>query len=104
MFNLRALVASLLPMLLGAVPAAAQPGAWTPLEAMPADVKAGEAWIRPMRFAPFQLDDAALRKHLATVPMWIVLICKKWSRLRCDSKNSGCEQPSVRIKTFIFWL
>lgn len=49
--------------------AKAPEGAWTPLDVMPPAVQAQAAWIRPSVFKAAQLDDVAMRRELAAVPM-----------------------------------
>jgi hypothetical protein len=46
-----------------------QPLAWDVLRAMPANVMAGEPWIRPERYGSFKLNADALRAQLAKAPM-----------------------------------
>jgi hypothetical protein len=49
--------------------AAGSEAPWTLIEAMPADVVASPAWIRPAAFKAAQMDDKAMREALAKVPM-----------------------------------
>lgn len=47
----------------------ALPQVWRRLGAMPAEVMAGEPWVRPERFASFALDFQAMRAALAAPPL-----------------------------------
>jgi hypothetical protein len=55
------------PVPQGEIAAGAQP--WRALGAMPANVMAGEPWIRPERYGSFALDAAAMRAALALAPL-----------------------------------
>lgn len=71
--NLLRICAALAAFVLLTLPLRAQvaspDGAWTRLESFPAQVAAGEAWIRPRSYSAWRFDQAAAERFLAQAPL-----------------------------------